>query len=212
MKGEDYSRSLATLVLSSILLFASCQLQPVAKSPAQNLTDNISQGQQVPTLQSGLEIPIARLPLPFSTDINKKTGGFTPIPGGGLNYSVPVEETTIYVDNDIYGPEVQYRSYIVTNAGQIHYNIIGVRKSAPKLGQTGFQVDLRITNIPDKIRFYLDRWGYAGAGGFAPWYLSILEIDIPQYIEPGDYKTDILVFLDGKYLATLPCTIQVTKY
>ena len=103
-------------------------------------------------------------------------------------------------------PSVLYRSHIITKAGQIRYNIIAVHK--PR--QTGFQVDMRITNIPDKIEFYLARVGYGGAGPAGDYYQSVLVIDIPRNIEPGDYKTDILVFLDGKYLATLPCTIQVT--
>ena len=89
--------------------------------------------------------------------------------------------------------------------------MVGVCKPDPEhMIQAAFsQCDLRITSKLNKIQFYLIKVGYCGAGPATNCYQSVLVIDIAKDISPGDYETDILVFLDGKYFTTLPCTIHV---
>jgi hypothetical protein len=198
-------RRIVPLLLA--ILMVNCAPQAV-EAPAGTVADNSSQVQQLPTLQSGFEIPEAHYPQPLGGDC-----AFGVIPGGGLAYSEPfkVKETGIKLGSGPTAPSVRYRSYIETIAGEVHCNEVSVCEQDPKnLCQAAFsQCDLRITNKLDKIQFYLIKAGWAGPGPCAYCSQSVLVIDMAQDINPGDYKTDILVFLDGKYLTTLPCTIHV---
>ncbi len=178
-----------------------------------------SQVQQVPTLQSGFEIPAAHYPQPLGTDlyVSPSPGApwgdyaFDRTPGGGIPYMKPVQETTRYVGNGQFAPSVRYRSYIKTVAGEVHCNRVSVCKQDPKNPcQAAFsQCNLRLTNHINNIQFYLIKAGWAGPGPCGYCYQSVLVIDIAQDISSGIYETDILVFLDGKYLTTLPCIINV---
>jgi hypothetical protein len=203
------------------VLMVSCAPQAI-EIPAGTVTDNSSQVQQVPTLQSGFEIPAVRYPQPLGTDLSytltpgARWGDYAfsdIIPGGRIEYSKPFKVTGLYVGSGSPSPSVGYRSYIETIAGEVHCNNVVVCKQDPKkLFQAAFsQCDLRITNKLNKIQFYLFKAGYCGAGPAAVCYQSILVMDIAKDISPGDYKTDILVFLDGKWLTTLPCVIQVVE-
>jgi hypothetical protein len=189
------------------VLMISCAPQAI-ETHSGTVADNSSPVQQVPTLQSGFEIPAVHYPQPIGGDC-----AFGIIPGGGLVYSKPFKVTRLYVGSGSPSPSVGYRSYIDTIAGEVHCNVVGVCKQDPKnLCQAAFsQCDLRITNKLDNIQFYLIKAGWAGPGPCAYCHQSILVMDIAQDISPGDYKTDILVFLDGKWLTTLPCVIQVVE-
>jgi len=202
------------------VITVSCAPQSV-RTPAGTVADDSSQVQQVPTLQSGFEIPTYYYPQPPGTDLwvrlspDAPSGdyGLMRIPGGCIQYSKPFKGTGLNVGSGSPSPSVGYRSYIDTIAGEVHCNIVTVCQPDPKeLCQAAFsQCDLRITSKLNNIQFYLIKGGYCGAGPCASCYQSVLVIDTAKDTSPGDYKTDILVFLDGKWLTTLPCIIQVVE-
>ena len=42
-------------------------------------------------------------------------------------------------------------------------------------------------------------------------YRIVLILDIPSQTKSGDYKIEILVFINGKYYGDLPCVIHVIE-
>jgi|GEM_PF-1718294 hypothetical protein len=215
MKASNNTKLLILLLTLLTAPMAACQVA----------TDNTSQGQeatlQEPTLQSGYEIPEAHYPLATSADcyVRSTPGGrhgdfiIDHNPGGGIPYTKHFKGTKIAVGSGPHAPSVSYRSYIATNAGRVRYNVVAVCEQDPKDPcQAAFsQVDLRITNRLDKIQFYLINGGWAGAGPCAYCYQSVLVMDVALDAGPGDYGTGIIVFVDGKYLTSLPCVIHVLE-
>ncbi len=181
-------------------------------------SENFSQTQGIPTLQTGFEISMARYPQPLGTDlwVNPSPDpwgdyAFSHIPGGGIPYTKPFDITQVNLGSGPTAPSVCYRSRIDTIAGEVHCNRLVVCERDPtNLCQAAFsQCDLRLTNKFDKIQFYLTNGGWSGAGPCAVCDQPILVIDVAQDIKPGVYTTGILVFLDSKYLTTLHCAIDV---
>lgn len=210
MKDCHYSRPLTALIISSIFIFTSCQLQPVAISPSENLTDNILQVQRPVTpvdnisLASGYEIPECNVPSLWGVeDIIMGT------PGTGVTYRRPVKQSTVLLGDTPTAPIIKYRDNIESRAGETRYNLLYVAKPDEhgtwRRGE--FEVELRTLQRPNQIRLYNCWAGYKELG----YYLFILGIEIPRDVKPGDYLVQLLVFIDDSYYGMVPCAIHVTK-
>ena len=102
---------------------------------------------------------------------------------------------------------VRYRNNIVTKAGETRYNILNVRKEG------GFFEDASLSNMKLYSVGTLSglKLSQTGGGGFPGTIASVLVIEIPQDIKPGQYNLEIGLEILGTDYGTIPCTINVIQ-
>jgi hypothetical protein len=103
-------------------------------------------------------------------------------------------------------PHVSYRDDIKTQSGQTRYNLLDVW--IPGKDMKSENVTLKLANSYSDIMI---KRISSGKSDFDGHYRTALVIDIPIQISLGDYKIEILVFINGKYYGSLPCTIHVIE-
>jgi hypothetical protein len=189
MNRLTIGRSISVLSLLLIVLNIGCQQQPALE---------------------GSEIPVADMPNREATydDIIFSPGG--PIyranghQEGEVSTWQPIKSTTIALGNGSNDPQVGYRNYIETKAGEIRYNIIMVWRPN---GKTAEKFIIRIDNNLSDIQVRnVGDWNGAPVVPTA----TILMLEIPQNIQAGDYKLEFIISVDGHYYGKIPCTIHVT--
>lgn len=169
---------------------------------------NMGCQQQQPVLE-GTEIPMGDTPNREATydDIIFSPGG----PGYRANFHQegevtnwqPIKSTTIALGNGSNDPQVGYRNYIETKAGEIRYNIIMIWRPN---GETIEKFSTRIAdNLSDIQVRNVGDWNGAPVVPKA----IILMFEIPQNIQPAEYKLEFFISVDGHNYGKLPCTVQV---
>ncbi len=224
---------MALLLLSQVLLL-SCHLPTPAKSSAENLTDNTSQGQQPIsqaeniTLESGFDIPQGTVPErgptyddPFNCGPGIMTYRANCRQEGtiGLDY---ISEAKATLSCCKFAPRVTYRDDIETRSGQVRFNIFYMELLDTSLRESFFhQYVLTGTRLVDySVRLAetvsdinvrnvgVHQVGIGANGGDEQIYLTI---EIPPQIKSGDYTLRFIIEANGQSCGELPCVIHVIE-
>ncbi|MGA2159248.1 MAG: hypothetical protein ABSG90_08510 [Dehalococcoidia bacterium] len=237
IKISNITWSFTLLLLFSILPLTSCQPQTPAKSPAENVTENISQATS-PTstvdnisLESGFEIPNGIAPQRAETyddialcfELNYRARCPRPHPWNFQDGEY-LEVATGTLPGSEFPPTIDYRDNIATKAGQIRYNIFFVRSLDSQvhqrfLRQYGLNGTRFVTYgiklaeiVPDiQVAKYAEEDELLHTPNTGPDYLFCLGIEVSPQVKPGDYTLHFIIVANGQNCGELPCVIHVIE-
>jgi len=113
----------------------------------------------------------------------------------------PIESKDVILASNKYSPQITYRDYIETKAGESRNNILHINTG----GRGIHELNLDTINIPTGIEVKRGiRW--QGPGTIA----QVLVIEIVHDIQPAEYTFEISVEINGTDCGAVPCTIEVT--
>lgn len=219
---------LMALILLSQVLFTACQPQTIAKLPAENVTENISQVSQqgAPieniTLESGYEIPqgtMAEREPTYDDIVNCGPGIDTYRARCDRSAVIKVTDTTL--TGCIFFTGVEYRDYIETKAGQTRYNIFGIGLANEFLRIVNginytitqspiINYQIKLAEIPANIQVKTVGGPISFVPG-APGVDIYISMYIPPEVKPGDYTVNFILEANGMYSGKLPCTVHVIE-
>jgi hypothetical protein len=121
---------------------------------------------------------------------------------GKANPWPPIEIATIELENYPEKATVYYQESIETKAGETSNNIIKVFKESGEIDS----LDFYTTNIPEGIKLTIGmEWSGPRAGA------AVLLVEVAENVAIGEYKFDIRLSVNDKYLGNLPCIINVAE-
>jgi hypothetical protein len=158
-------------------------------------------------------IPTTEPPYPSARPGPERPDDIMPTPGGlvyranfhqeGVENPWPsIESKDVILAGNKYSPQIIYRDYIETKAGESRNNILYINTG----GRDIYKLNLYTSNIPTGIEVKRGiRW--QGLGTIA----QVLVIKIAQDIQPAEYTFEIGVEINGTDCGTIPCTIEVLE-
>jgi hypothetical protein len=195
-------RILMVILLALILATSGCSSGHVERTPI------------MPVVTRAHElVPLSMDTLPANITESPDDIVFTP---GGETYRANVHEQgvadrwpsvdTVEINmvnrwDSIY---TRYRSSIVTKPGEIRNDILIMRKEKSSFLGNQVTVELFTTGAPPGMIF-----SQANDSGLPGTIAAVLNIRIPQDIQPGFYSFNIDLEIDGLPYGSLPCTIEV---
>ena len=118
----------------------------------------------------------------------------------------PIETVTVKLGRSSDKVNLWYRNHIVTEAGETRNNILFAYKEDGFFeGGTG-GIKLYTLETPSGLNLFQE-----SGGGLPGTLVSVLIIEVPPDTEPGLYKLEIGLEIQGKDYGTIPCTIEVVE-
>jgi hypothetical protein len=115
---------------------------------------------------------------------------------------LPIESKEIVLSRDKYSPQVTYRDYIATKAGESRNNILHIDTGGREINK----LSLYTVDKPDEIEVTEGmRWQRIDEAAV------VLTIEVPADVEPGPYVFKISVRINGVDCGAVPCTIMVIE-
>ena len=103
--------------------------------------------------------------------------------------------------------QVRYRNYIVTRAGEIRNNILYVNREGGFFEGGGIaSMRLYSVGLLSGLKVFQE-----SGGGLIGQLVSVLVIEIPLDVVPGEYHLEIGLEIEGRDYGTIPCIIEVVK-
>jgi hypothetical protein len=128
---------------------------------------------------------------------------------GVENPWLPIQTTEVVLGDSTDAVRVSYRDYVETKARQSRNNIfcIYLPNVDVNMNLEAMSVSLKAVNLAAGITVTQgEEWHGADP---ARQSKVVLEIEISQQVEPGEYKIEVSVGIDGKDYGQVPCTIRV---
>jgi hypothetical protein len=156
------------------------------------------------TLKSGYDIPA----IPYSIDFNNITEDqieIEPFQGTFSYHNPAIKNILVLIGSGTNIYHVLYRRDIPSKSGQVVYNLIEIWKPSNNIDTDN--ITLRLNNIYSDIS--IKRFGISTK--HTNHNQTALLINIDPKAKPGDYRFEILVFANSKYINTIPFFIHITS-
>ncbi len=178
----------AVLIIASItFIIISCQSSANPQTPNPTAPDDI--------------IPAPGFGPTYRGNIHEVPSGSTV---SATDFPPLIKETTVTIGNGTDAPQITYRDYIETKAGETRNNIVSIRI----LGQAIENANVKVTNVPPGLAVeQTNKW----TGGGITFVKIYLGIKIDSNVKPGEYTFNIGIVVQGRDYGSVPCTVRVTE-